>query len=152
MAQFVVTRGDPAEVFHLVEKALDAIAPPVAFLVVGWFLAARTLGRDDRFNAIEGQPFTDAIGIVAFIESRGLQNIVRVEALIKRLKLPAVMGFSRGQMQSYGAVFVDRRRVDFGGVAPARASQSLVCTVFFGAPAACWCARTVVESKRRSRA
>lgn len=54
VAQFVVAGGDAPEVFHFVEEALDAIAPPVALLVVGWLLAARAYGRDDRLDAVEG--------------------------------------------------------------------------------------------------
>ena len=134
--QLVVPGGDAAELFELVKEALNAVAAAVEFLVVRQFLGAGADRGNDRLDAVVGKTLPDAIGIVAFIEGGGLQNVVRVEALVEAFKLPAIMGVTWSQMQGHRAVFVDGGRVDLGAQSSARASQSLVEAVFFGAPAA----------------
>ena len=136
-AQFIVARGDAAEIFHLIEKAFDAITPPVAFLVVVGLLAARAHRRNDGLDTVERQALADAVGIVSFVQGRGLQNIVGIEALIQTFKLSAIMRFPWRQVEGDGTVFVERRRVDFRRETSARSPQSLIGAVFFGAPAAC---------------
>lgn len=136
-AQFVIACGDAAKLFEFIEEAFDAVALTVALLVVGRFLAARADRWNHRFDAVGGQTLPNTIRIVALVEGRRLQNIVWIEAVIETFKLPTIMGLARCQMQRDPAVFIDRGRVDFGGKSPARASQSLVGALFFGAPAAC---------------
>lgn len=138
--------------FELVEEAFDAVAATIKEFVAGRFLAARAHWRDDRFDAVGGEALADAVGVVASIERGELQNVVRVEAFVEGFKLPPVVGLAWSQVERDGAVFVEGRRVDLGGEPSARASQSLLRPVFFGAPAACWCARTVVESRSKPRA
>jgi hypothetical protein len=135
--QLVVACGDAAELFELIEEALDAVAPPIEALVVGEFLAAGAEGRNNRLETIEGEALPDAIGVVTSVEGGGLQDIVRVEAFVEAFKLPPIMGLAGSQVQGYRAVLVDGGRVDLRAEAPARAAQSLVGAVFFGAPAAC---------------
>ena len=137
LAQFVIARRDASEMFQLVEKALDAIAPSVAVLVVVGLLAARAHRRNDCFNTVERQAFADAIGIVTFVEGRRLQDVVGIKTVIKNFKLPTIVRFPWGQVERNATVFVDRRRVDFRRETSARSSQSLIAPVFFGAPAAC---------------
>ena len=137
MAKLVVARGEAAELLELVEKAFDAFALTVERRVVVKFLAPRGDRRNDRFDAIGGQAFADAVRIVAFVERGGFEHVVRVEALVEAFKLAAVVGLAGGQMEGGAAVFIDRRRVDFRAPTPARASQSLLGAVFLGAPAAC---------------
>ncbi len=150
--QFVVAGGYPAELFELVEITLHPIAFPVEGLVVRDFLTPRTEGRNDRFDSIEGQPFADPIRIVASIQGDRLQDILLLQALVEAFKLAAIMGLACRQVEGDAAIFVDRGRVDFGAPASTRAAQSLLRTVFFGAPAACGWARTVVESMNKARA
>ncbi len=138
--------------FELVKEAFDAVAPAVEFLVVGQLLAPAADGRNDGFNPVGSQALADAVGIVTFVERGELKDVLRVEAFIEGLKLPAIVRLACGQVERDRAVFVERGGVDFGGEAPARAAQSLVAAVFFGAPAACGWARTVVESTSTPRA
>ena len=136
-AQFVVARGNAAEVFELIEKTFDAVALAIARLVIGEFLTASADGGNHRFDAIVVQALADAIGVVAFIERCGLQNIVGQETVIQAFKLPAIMRVPGAQVERDAAVFINRGRMDFGGKSPARPPQSLLGTLFFGAPAAC---------------
>ena len=136
----------------LAQEALKAVAAAIKGFVVGQFLAAGADRRDDWRNAVDGQAVADAVGVITFVEGRKLQDVVRVEAVVEGFKLPSIVGLAGGQMERDGAVFVESRRVDFGGEPPARAPQSLLGAIFFGAPAACGCARTVVESRSKPRA
>jgi hypothetical protein len=135
--QFVVARSDAAKLFEFVEKALDAVTTPIKGFVAGRFLAAGADGRDDRFDSVQGQALANALGVVALVESGELRDVVRVEAFVKSFKLPAIVGLAGAQVEGERTVFVEGRRVDFGGEASARAPQSLLRPVFFGAPAAC---------------
>ena len=138
--------------FKFVEAAFDAVARAIEFLVARRFLAAGAERGNDRLNAVQGEPRADALGIVTFVQGGKLQDVVRVEAFGERCKLLPVVGLASRQVERDRTVFVEGGRVDFRAPAPARAAQSLVAAVFFGAPAACGCARTVVESRGRPRA
>ena len=150
--ELVVAGGEAAKLFELVEESLDAVATAVAFLVVRWFSAARAHRWNHRLDPIASEAFSDAISVVTFVERGKLQHVVGVEAFVEGFKLPTVMGLAGGQVERDRAIFVEGGGVDFRAPAPARAAQSLVAAVFFCAPAACGCARTVVESKSRPRA
>ena len=135
--ELVVTGGEATKLFELVEEALDAIAFPVKLLVIGEFAGSRGDRRNDRGDPIIGQTLSNAISVVAFIERGRLQDVVRVEALVEAFELSAVVGMSGGEMQSHGAILIEGGGMDLGAQPTARASQSLVAAVFFGAPAAC---------------
>ena len=135
--QLVVAGGDAAELFELVEEALDAVAAPIECQVVGQFLAAGRDRGNDRLKSIKGETLPDAIGVVTSVEGSRLQDVVRVEAFVEAFKLPAIVGVPRAQVEGHGAVFIDCGRVDLRAQSPARAAQSLIGAVFFGAPAAC---------------
>lgn len=111
-AQFVVASGNAAEMFELIEEALDTIALPIKLLVVGDDFASSVDGWDHRLDAVISQAFPDAIGIIAFVQGGRLQDIVRIETLVETLELPAVVGVTGAQMQSHAAVFIDSGGMD----------------------------------------
>ena len=94
-AQFVVARRDAAELFELIEKSFDPIAPSVALLVIRWFVGAIFFGGDHGFDAVRRQALADAVCIIRFIERRLLQAVLRIEALVKRFELLAIMILAR---------------------------------------------------------
>src|SRR5262245_45712841 len=69
----------------------------------------------------------------------------RSEAFDERRRLGDVADLPAGQLPSQWVAQRIDRRMNLRAQAPARASQCLR-TLFFWAPAACWCARTVVLS------
>ena len=103
----------------------------------------------NRLHSVVTHALTNAVGIIALVHSGRVEHVVGIQALIERFKLAAVVGMPGSEMEGNAAVFVNSRRVDFRAQSPTRAPQSLVAAVFFGAPAACWWARTVVESINR---
>ncbi len=122
---------------ELIEKALDAVALTVEFLVEGEHPATSRDRGDDRLDAFVGQAFPDAVGIVTSAPDGVLQHMLGGQAFVEAFKLPSIVGLARGQMEGDAAVFIDRRGVDLGRQSAARASQSLIPGVFLGAPAAC---------------
>ena len=54
-----------------------------------------------------------------------------------------------GENQAQGIAQRIHAGVNLGGQSATRAANRLIATVFFGAPAECWCARTTVESMNR---
>lgn len=150
--ELIVASGDASELFELVEKALDTVAAPITLLVEGRFLTATGQWWDHRFDAIAGQTLPDAMGVVAHVQAGRFQNVVSWQTLIKSFELPAIMGLPARHLEGDRTVFVDGGGVDLCAKSSARPAQSLVATLFWGAPATWGYARTVVESKRSSRA
>ena len=65
--ELVVACGDAAEVFELVEEALDEIALAIEFGIDGTLDLAVALGRDVRPRAVLGDDLEDGAGIVAAV-------------------------------------------------------------------------------------
>ena len=72
MAKLVGAGGDATELFDLVEKAFDAVALAVERRVAGEFLAPRGDRRNDRFDAIGGRAFANAVRSIAFVARGGV--------------------------------------------------------------------------------
>lgn len=63
--ELVIAGGDAAEVFELIEEALDAVALTVELFVEGQAATARRERRDGRFNFFITEAFSNAIGVVS---------------------------------------------------------------------------------------
>ena len=81
------------------------------------------------------------VGIVSLVGKHGIW----CEACNQGLGLGDVSVLAGGQNRPYGIPEGIYRRMDFGGQTAPRAAYCL-CPAFFWAPAACWCARTIVLS------
>lgn len=85
----------------------------------------------DRGDTFIAEALSDAVSIIAFVQDRVLQDIVGIQAFVKTLELSAIVSLPRRQMQGDTAIFVNRRRVNFGRQPATRASQSLAAAGFF---------------------
>ncbi len=135
--------------FYFVKKAFDTVALTIAGVIVREFAGAGWDRWYHRLHSVVTQALTNAVGIIAFVHRGRFEHVVGIQALIERFKLAAVVGMPGSEMEGNAAVFVNSRRVDFRAQSSTRAPQSLVAAGIFGAPAACWWARTVVESINR---
>ena len=71
--ELVVSGGDAAEVFELVEEALDPVALLVDFLVVVMLVSPVALGRDDRDRADLQDGVVEGIRVIAlFCQDPGI--------------------------------------------------------------------------------
>ena len=133
----------------LLKKGSNAVALTITGVIVRQFAGARWERWYHRLHSLVTQALANAVGIIAFVHRGGFEHIVGIQTLIERFKLTAIVGMPGREVEGHAAVFVNGRRVDFRAQSSTRAPQSLVPAVFFGAPAACWWARTVVESINR---
>ena len=80
-------------------------------------MAAGADERNDRLDPGGGEALADSVRVVASVERGELQDVVRVEAFGEDFKLPAIVSLASAQVERDDAVFVESRRMDFGGEA-----------------------------------
>ena len=78
-------------------------------------MAAGADERNDRLDPGGGEALADSVRVVASVERGELQDVVRVEAFVE--ELPAIVSLASAQVERDDAVFVESRRMDFGGEA-----------------------------------
>lgn len=132
-----VTGGDAAELFQLIEEAFDAIALRVVGFVIRDRRDAIGSAGDDGLDAIAGQEVADGVGIVSFVQGCKFEHVVFRKVTMDRAKLRTIACLARSQLDDNGPIFIDGRRMDFGGQPAAGSAQRRIDPVFFGAPAAC---------------
>jgi hypothetical protein len=148
--QFVVTSGDAPKVLEFAEPVFDLVPTPVE--------SPRVLGgpptdfdpRNHARDVVAGQAFADGIGVVGTVGGETAERAGRMHLGIDRVKGDAVVSLSGRQRECDRPMFVGARGVHFGSQSAARASKSLIWTVFFGAPAACGWAGMLVLSTNTS--
>ena len=101
-------------------------------------------GRNHRLSALAADRRAEGVAVVPFVG----HDVGGREAFYEGLRLVHVVTLPCGQAKSHRPAFAVHRGVDLGAQAPARTADR------FGAdpplaPAECWCARTIVESKSR---
>ena len=139
----VVAGGDTVTVLQAVDAALDAVTqgvdrPPDAVLD-----APVAFGGDLRLAGAVADILADRIAVVAAV---GEQDARVAVTLIHQLGIGrAVVRFARRQGQADRQAMGVGAEVDFGREATARAPKTLAMSPPF-APAAQWCARTMVLS------
>ena len=145
-SELVVARREAPELFEPVEESLDEVSRFVAVpvgMALGRAVASR---RDDGLGAGSLNRFDKSVAVVSLVgdDSSGRNGLDQRGPLRDVRFLPA----SQDQAQRV-AEGVDTG-VDFGGQPTPRAADRLIATVFLGAPAECWWARTMVESMKSS--
>src|SRR5262249_41696491 len=120
------------------------IASLVCFAIIFDLRFSVRTGRDHRFNATLDQVVSDFVAVVAFVaeEAVGI-NIVQLHQRVITFDL---MRFTAGHVDRRRVAFGIRAVVDFGREAAARAPERFPRLIPPFTPAACWCARTIVES------
>ena len=140
--EFFVPRGESAEVFESGEAALNAIALFVEGFVIGAWLFAVAFGRDHGDRAHAGDMLNDGVAVVALVGQHrlGLAVSQQGDGLGAVVELPCGHGKVDRQAQLIG------EQVDLSRQASSGTPQSLVFAPFLRPVAACWWARTMVES------
>ena len=142
--QLVVAGGNPAELLQLVEEALDEIAFSVESPVVRPSLLSVRFGRDDRLCPGVSDGLVQVVGVISFVGDHGL----RLEASDQLVAAGGIVALAWPEQQAHRVAKRIRGRVNLGAQAATGAAQSLSIRPPFAmrAPAACWCARTMVLS------
>src|SRR6516225_3774723 len=125
----------------LIEEPLDQIALPVDVLVVRAGLRTRADRWDHRFGTHLCDAGAKPIGVIALVG----QKMFEGNAADQVLSLENVVLLAGGQDEANRIAERIHARADFGAQAAARTPDRLIFAPPF-APAACWWARTMVES------
>ena len=129
--------------FEFVEAAFDSIALFVEFAVIGALLFAVAFGRDDRHRAYAFRLRQQSIGIVAAVGDDSLGLPIGQQLRGRRI----LAGLSRGDAELERQTVLVGQQMDLGAQTSSGTPQSRVFAAPFLRPvAACWCARTMVES------
>lgn len=133
--QLVVSRGDAAELFELVEEALDDIALFIEIDVVGTPDLAVSFWRDDGLCAGLGDRGDKMIGIIALVGD----GRARSDAVDKIMREGDVVALPGRPDQTDRIAQRIASGVDFGAQPAPRPAQALgICPPFsLRAPAAC---------------
>jgi hypothetical protein len=128
-----------------IDEPLDQIAVPVDVRVIGDCLRARPAWRDHGFSTGIGNAGTKAIGVVTLVG----EQVLETKAFDQAFGLDDVVDLAWRQDEPNRIAESVNADVDFGTQAAARTPDRLIFASPFLAPAACWCARTMVESMIR---
>ena len=132
IGEFVVSRGEAAELLETVEESLDEVSRLVAVPVD---LARRipvAAGWDDGLSAARLDHLDQGVTVVALVGDDCLGRY----GLDQGRPLRDVGDLSAGQDQADGVAQRIHAGMDLGGQSAPRASDRLIATVFLGAPAA----------------
>ena len=141
VGEFVVASGDSPVLFEFAEESLDEIALSIQGKVGLARPFSVGLGRNDRRDAAFDKRLDQRVAVIAFVS----QECLRIDLIEQRFGLCDIGRLARRERQrDWVAERIDNG-VDLGRQAAAGSSNGLVFAVFFGAPALCWWARTLVE-------
>src|SRR3954451_2513893 len=134
-----------AELLELAEAAFHEMALRIEMLVQRIFERARRVVGNDGDGFLRGDVLAQVIGVVGCVRHDNLGR----EAFDQGCCLRGVALLTCGQDESHWAPQASNGQMYFGAQATTRAAKRLIFRPPFLAPAACWWARTMVESTIR---
>jgi hypothetical protein len=146
LGEFVAASGKATELLESVEEPLDQIPCLVAMPVDRALYLAIGSRRDDGLRAGGFDGVDQFVAVVSLVRDDGLGRYFADQCAALRHVGDLPAGEDQAQRITQG---IDAG-VNFGGQPASRPSDRLIATVFLGAPAACWWARTTVESMNNS--
>ncbi len=140
--EFVESCAESSELFEVGEGSFDAVAcaieRPVELTLgqppPGW--------RNDCLDASACEVLEDVVHVIALVGEHGAGRQIGE----KGKRLCAIIALSAGEQEAEGTAQRIRKQVDLGRQTSSAAPQSGLRSPFFRAVAACWCARTMLES------
>jgi len=145
-SSFAVACGESAELFQAVEAAFDAVAQLVEGAVMLPLHLPMAAGRDHGHRSHALDFGHDGGRVVALVGQHGLGSA----AFQQRQGLGVFGGLARSQAEGDGLAQAVSQQMDLGAQSTSGTPQSLVFEAPFLRPvAACWWARTIVESSIR---
>lgn len=132
-SELVVTRGDASEMLDNTKESLDEVAFAVERVVTISLDDAVGLGRYDRNDVTLGEDVDQSVGIISLVREERL----RIDLIEQWLCLAEIGRLSSGQREADGVAQRVDDGMDFRRQSASGASDGLVFTVFFRAPALC---------------
>ena len=146
MGEFVVARSDATELLEPTEESLNEVASLVLLSVELAWRESVAPRRNDGLCARLGNDINESVTVISLVGNDGFTR----DGVNQCGTLGNVGYLAFGENQAQGIAQRIHAGVNLGGQSATRAANRLIATVFFGAPAECWCARTTVESMNRS--
>jgi hypothetical protein len=134
--EFLIARGDSAELLDFIEQPFDFVALLVAVLIIDDEIQAVRLGRDDRSDAFSVELGADGVTVIGLVHRRLLDAVVRIDGLDERFTDRRVPDLSSGDADSHRIGLGSAQGMDFRRQSAAGAAQGLLA-FFWAAPAAC---------------
>jgi hypothetical protein len=122
--------------------SFNAVSLTVERAVEATLYLSQGAGRDHCDNATLGQVVQDGIGVVALVGEHGFWFALAEQ----RDGLSAIVGLSAGEHEAERQAQFVGEQVDLGRQTSSTPPQSGLRSPFFRAVAACWWARTTLES------
>ena len=144
--KFVVARGEATKLLEPMEESFNKIACLVSLPVIVTRSEAIASWRDDRLSAGGLNGGDEGVAVVALVRNDGIGR----DGFHQGRSLVNVGPLTTGEDQSQRIAQGIHASVNLGRQTTPRAADRLIATVFFGAPAECWWARTTVESMNNS--
>jgi hypothetical protein len=140
---FVVARGDSSKLLELAEEVLNEMTRLESRFVIGALGFAIVPGWNHGGFASRAKRLDHTlIGVECFV----CQQSVGLHVRQQRIGAFQIMCLARGQKEGEWIAQGVDQGVNFGAQPAVAGPDRLGLTVFFWAPALCWCARTVVLS------
>jgi hypothetical protein len=130
----LIAGGYRSELFDGIEESFDQVSFAIERKITLPFDLAVCLGRDNRSDAADFQPFNEAVGIIPFVADECLRRNLGE----KGFSLGDLMGLAFGEAECQRVSQRIDNDVDFSRRTAARASYGVVLPPFFRAPALCW--------------
>ena len=146
ICELVVPCCEAPKLFEAIEESLDEVSSLVAMPVDFPLVFSVASRRNDGLCARPRDLVNESVTVVTLISDDG----PRLKPLDQSSALCHIRDLSGCQDQANRAGQRIDASVNLGGQPAAGTADRLIATVFFGAPAACWWARTIVASTKSS--
>ena len=140
--EFIESGCESTELLQVGEGSLDAVALPIEGTVEMALDLAHRAGRDNGFDPALLQVLNNEVGVIALVGDHGFGLAFAQQ----RDGLGAVVDLAAGQNKAERQAEGVGEQVNFGRQTSSTPPQSGFRSPFFLAVAACWWARTTVES------
>src|SRR3712207_5565479 len=140
----LIARRHAAELLELADAAFDEMTFLVEVPVEGQAPGAGGIARDNRLGAYRRDGVADVVGVIGGVGDDGFGGL----PLQQPVRAGGVARLTGREDDAHRATEAAHGQVDLGGQAAAGAADGLGLSPPL-APAACWCARTMVRSEER---
>ena len=144
--EFVIASGDATKMFNSGKEPFNEVSTSVMIDIVVTRLLAVGPGRNDCLGAQLADTGQESGCVKGFVRKDCADTFHAVE---KIRCLSDVMSFAPSETKSSQVAQTIDCGVNLGTQSPTRTANTLLA-LFFDAPAACWCARTIVLSRNTS--
>jgi len=146
VGEFVVACREATKLFEPVEESLNQVACFVPLPIELARPESVATRRDDGLSARLGDCCDEHIAVISLVSD----DCIGLDGIDQCRPLRNVGCLATGEDQAQWIAQGIHACMNLGSQPTARAADRLIATVFFNAPAECWCARTTVESMNSS--